>query len=232
MPGHCVWVANYDGHTPKVGRSDGTSYAVAHLAGAAALWLAHHGHDVISGRVGLARVQAAFLAALQWPGVCVVPPDWDTDWGIGRVDLVNLLQAPLPAAAAPQLDAVVAAGVRTVAPRLPEGGAVERLAATVSGDPVLVRRRLATLLGAASPDELASLLHDHEGELVWLALSDPTFAASLAAPADGVGHAAALDAGPAASTARGRATVPAPVAVRSPEVLAGVSGELARRLGP
>ena len=75
-------------------------YAVAHLAGAAALWLAHHGHDAIVAQVGRARVQAAFLATLAWPGVCVVPPDWDTDWGIGRVDLVNLLQAPLPAAAA------------------------------------------------------------------------------------------------------------------------------------
>lgn len=229
MPGHCVWVANYDGRTPKVGRSDGTSYAVAHLAGAAALWLAHHGHDAIVARVGQARVQAAFLAVLHWPGVCVVPPDWDTEWGIGRVDLVNLLQAPLPSDAAPQLDAVRASGVPVAAPRRPEGGAVERLAATVSADPVLVRRRLATLLGAASPDELASLLRDHEGELVWLALADPTFAASLAAPADGRGPVAALDAGPMGEL--DRAAAPAPDALRSTPALAGVSGELAHRLG-
>ena len=225
MPGHCVWVANFDGQTPKVGRSDGTSYAVAHLAGAAALWLAHHGHDAIVAQVGRARVQAAFLATLAWPGVCVVPPEWDTDWGIGRVDLVNLLQAPLPAAAAPQLDGVRAAGAPAVPPGLPEGGAVERLAAAVSGDPVLVRRRLATWLGATSPDELAPLLRDHEGELVWLAMSDPAFAASLAAPSVGTGPVAALDAG------RARAADAGPLPTPTATALAGVSGELARRLG-
>ena len=34
---------------------------------------------------------------LRWPGVCIVPTGWDDDWGIGRVDLLNLLHAPLPA---------------------------------------------------------------------------------------------------------------------------------------
>jgi len=96
MPGHCVWVAGYLGTDPVVGRTHGTSYAVAHLAGAAALWLAHHGHEALAARYGVGRVQAAFLATLLSPGVCAVPGGWDDRWGAGRVDLAALLDAGLP----------------------------------------------------------------------------------------------------------------------------------------
>jgi hypothetical protein len=239
MPGHCVWVASYDDKTPRVTRSDGTSYAVAHLAGAAALWLAHHGHAAIAQRVGIGRVQAAFLATLHWPGVCVVPPDWDTDWGIGRVDLVNLLQAPLPDASADQLDAVQASGSRAADGAAPSTGAaaggsvasaIDRLAATVSVEPAVLRRRLATVLGAASPDDLALLLREHEGELVWLAMTEPSFAAALAAPVSGA-DIAALAEGEAGvggvDASRGDAASAAQAAA-----VAGVSGDLARRLRP
>jgi hypothetical protein len=172
MPGACVHNAAYRNGQPEVSRSHGTSYAVAHLAGAAALWLAHHGHQQLVAAFGAERVQAAFLAVLRWPGVCVVPDDWDDDWGIGRVDLLALLQAPLPERA--DLRSVRAFGA--------DDEVVERLAATVGAEPVLVRRRLIALLGSPPPDELAVLLAAHEGELMYLAMADETFAAALAEP--------------------------------------------------
>lgn len=174
MPGSCVHNASFnDAKQPVVSRGNGTSYSVAHLAGAAALWLAHHGRDQLITRYGAKNVQAAFLAVLRWPGVCVVPADWDDDWGIGRVDLLKLLQAPLPPAN--ELDGVAAFGATKV-------DAVERIAAIVGVEPVLVRTRLAALLGADTPQELATLLAEHEGELVYLAMVDDTFAGSLAEP--------------------------------------------------
>lgn len=55
-PGRCVWAALFDWRTSPPGRivdrSSGTSYAVAYLAGVAALWLAHHGHAVLAARYG------------------------------------------------------------------------------------------------------------------------------------------------------------------------------------
>jgi subtilisin family serine protease len=198
MPGACVHNASYDNNKqPGVSRSSGTSYAVAHLAGAAALWLAHHGHAQLVTTFGAKRVQAAFLAVLRWPGVCVVPAGWDIAWGIGRVDLPALLQAPLPTAA--ELAGVGAFGAT-------ESDAVGRIAASIGVEPVLVRTRLAARLGADTPEELARLLVEHEGELVYLTLVDTAFADSLVQPG-GVG-----------------AFAPAPL-------VGGVSAELAGRLG-
>jgi hypothetical protein len=51
---------------------------------AAALWLAHHGRNTLIQRYGASRIQAAFMAVLRWPGVCVVPAGWDRDYGLGR----------------------------------------------------------------------------------------------------------------------------------------------------
>jgi hypothetical protein len=99
------------------------------------------------------------------------------------------------------------------------------LAATVSVEPAVLRRRLATVLGAASPDDLALLLREHEGELVWLAMTDPSFAAALAAPVSG-GDIAAGDVGGIDASPGDGAIAPQAAAV------AGVSGDLARRLRP
>ena len=70
-----------DDKRPFVGPGNGTSFAVAHLAAAAALWLAQHGRDKLIARYGARKIQAAFLAVLRWPGVCVVPPGWPAGWG-------------------------------------------------------------------------------------------------------------------------------------------------------
>lgn len=103
-PGASVWAARVDLDTtpPRFveSRGDGTSYAVATLAGVAALWLAHHGPERIRRRYGRANVQNAFLALLRSHGHRV-PPDWISNgfqrkYGVGIVDAVALLRAGLP----------------------------------------------------------------------------------------------------------------------------------------
>lgn len=100
-PGESVWVAAVDSSTspPRfhANRQHGTSYAVATLAGAAALWLGHHGRDQIIARVGRTNVQRAFTQLLTGPGRRI-PPEWDDRFGAGIVDAAALLAAPLPAA--------------------------------------------------------------------------------------------------------------------------------------
>jgi serine protease len=173
MPGACVYVAGYTDTTPIVRMANGTSYAVAHLAAAAALWLAHHGREFLINRYGARHIQAAFLATVRWPGVCVVPPGWDPGYGVGRVDLLALLNAPLPEPA--DLVNVAAFGAH-------DDDAVARIAAMISSDPVRVRTRLAELLKVSTYEELNQTIAEHEGELVYLAAADRFFAQSLAQP--------------------------------------------------
>lgn len=103
-PGESVWVAAVDSgvRPPRFhhDRHHGTSFAVATLAGVAALWIAHHGYGQIVERVGRSNVQAAFLALLRARGHRV-PPEWsengwDRLYGAGIVDAYALLKAPLP----------------------------------------------------------------------------------------------------------------------------------------
>jgi serine protease len=174
MPGACVYVAAYnDARIPIVRMANGTSYAVAHLAAAAALWLAHHGRQLLINKYGARRLQAAFLTTLRWPGVCVVPPGWDPGYGVGRVDLLALLNAPLPEPA--DLINVAAFGAH-------DDDAVARIAAMISADPVRVQTRLAELLNVSTYEELNQTIAEHEGELVYLVLADRAFAQSLKQP--------------------------------------------------
>jgi Subtilase family len=98
-PGESVWVAAVDSSAvpPRfhANRQHGTSYAVATLAGVAALWLAHHGRDRIIEQVGRPNVQRTFRQLLVGPG-CRVPDGWDDRFGAGIVDASALLSAPLP----------------------------------------------------------------------------------------------------------------------------------------
>ncbi|HEY9377478.1 MAG TPA: S8 family serine peptidase [Jiangellaceae bacterium] len=99
-PGESVWSAAVDLDTTPPAfirrRSSGTSYAVATLAGVAALWLGHHGRETIRDRYGSANVQHAFLTLLRSHGRRV-PPNWNSGlYGVGIVDAVALLEAGLP----------------------------------------------------------------------------------------------------------------------------------------
>ena len=97
-PGEDVWVPDvWYGSNPPVVQESGTSFAVAHLAGAAALWLAYHGRDALLGRYGAPNLQRAFVTALR--ASAREPANWDVELGAGIVDAEALLKAGLPAVA-------------------------------------------------------------------------------------------------------------------------------------
>lgn len=96
-PGESVWRARIDSAGQhSTGRSSGTSYATAMMAGACALWLAYHGRDRLIETYGTGGLASAFKRVLVNHGVWV-PAGWDTgDHGAGILDVEALLQAPLP----------------------------------------------------------------------------------------------------------------------------------------
>ena len=164
-PGASVWTARVIlGNPPgfAVSRSDGTSYAVAALAGVAALWLAHHGPDRIRRQYGRANVQNAFLSLLRSHGRRV-PPDWTSNgwqrlYGVGIVDAVALLNAGLPALP----EAVVPEAV-SVAAQEP----VLRLKAALSGlSDSEIRATVGDLLGI-DPNQIDELSPLVVSELVY-----------------------------------------------------------------
>jgi subtilisin family serine protease len=99
-PGESVWVADIrlEESPPRydVRRHSGTSFAVTHLGGVAALWLAHHRRQALLERYGPENLQAAFLYLVTTAGNWK-PPNWDSNnYGAGIVDAHALLKAPLP----------------------------------------------------------------------------------------------------------------------------------------
>jgi hypothetical protein len=170
-PGEAVHVANFNWDNPPsalytTGRSDGTSYAVAHLAGVAALWLAHHGRDALINRFGASRLQTVFRHLLDRHGVRS-PPDWDPRYGTGIVDARSLLEAALPAPSL--LDQAV--GPAAVAPR----DSIDRISVLLDDmDRNTVEQRLADLLGV-NTSNLPAVLARYEGELAYLLMTDEAF---------------------------------------------------------
>ncbi|WP_252930216.1 S8 family serine peptidase [Paracoccus sp. 08] len=82
--------------TSEVSGGQGTSFAVALVAGVAALWLEHHGRDAVitESRARAVSVQRLFKAALQQ--TARQPPNWDSDqFGAGIVDADALTALPL-----------------------------------------------------------------------------------------------------------------------------------------
>ena len=143
---------------------------------------------------------------LRFPGVCVVPATgWQSGWGLGRVDLAALLAAPLPALGDLRRPGAFGDDV---------DDAANRIANAIDADPVLVRTQLGALLQETDPAKLQELLDRHEGELVYLAYTDPDFVESVTrlatrvpshprstppASADRSGAGSAANAGPAGS---------------------------------
>ena len=171
-------------------QTNGTSYAVAHTAGVAALWLAKHGHPALVSRYGAGRIQATFLELLRRPGVCRRTPDWNSgEYGAGVIDAEALLREPLP-------EPFAVAGPRSRAAGAPDD-TIGRLAAQTASTRQAVAGAIDALFGAGSSDDEA-FLRRFEGELVYLAMADPTFRAARRHP------------GPAAPGRRPRGSTPRP----------------------
>ncbi len=100
-PGESVWRAVTQKASPdddyQVGRSSGTSYAVATTAGAAAVWLAHHGRRRLIRRYGARHLASVFRELLETHGF-ERPSGWDTEsHGVGILRVDRLVDAILPA---------------------------------------------------------------------------------------------------------------------------------------
>ncbi|MBT8402585.1 MAG: S8/S53 family peptidase [Gemmatimonadetes bacterium] len=98
-PGEGVWRADAKGppESPSftTGIGYGTSFAVATVAGACALWLAHHGRDHLIGLYGASALVPVFRHLLL--STVRTPLGWDTGrHGAGILDAKALLEAPLP----------------------------------------------------------------------------------------------------------------------------------------
>jgi serine protease len=128
-PAKCVWSAwrgPGDGSNPErtwnSGRGSGTSYATAMVAGLAALWIAHHGHENLFRRYGW-HMTKVFHELLQ--KTAHVPSGWHSYYGAGVADAEKLVLAELPAQPADamspdehlrqRVDALAAAGGTTAA---------------------------------------------------------------------------------------------------------------------
>lgn len=195
-PGGNVWTAGWnleeDPPTPKVNTHSGTSFAVAHSAGVAALWLAHHGRPSLLQRYPGRRLQAAFLHLVSTVARRV-PPFWDDSrYGVGIIDAGALLGADLPA------DADVDARVRAMDEATEDP--LDRLNRVVPElDRLELADRLSTLLGVPLT-ELPAALDRYGPELVSM-LSEDVLARDAVAGDAGDGGTRGMQ--PVGSVARG-----------------------------
>lgn len=173
-PGESVWRARTTVASFDVERSSGTSYAAAHVAGIASLWLAHHGRGNLVMKYGVADVPAVFKELLTTAGVTGTPAAWpDDELGAGIANAQALLAEPLP-------PSVHAAGMRVRrGTRTATESDFERIASYFpKADPDRVRAWLAHEFGVsqrALPATLARL----GGELAFHLTSDPVTYAEL-----------------------------------------------------
>ena len=169
-PGESVWRALAEPHNFDLGRSSGTSFSTAIVAGAAALWLAHHGRDNLISQYGPAGVVSVFKELLMTRGFDR-PAGWNTaNFGVGILNAVKLLSAPLP-------QTVSAAGMSAVrasaAPRS-TNQVDEILELFPHENSVRVRAGLARFLNVSERD-LNTALRDVADEIAYLVTTDMDF---------------------------------------------------------
>ncbi len=172
-PGEDVYVADaVPGSTgARASPGNGTSFATAAVAGAAADWLAFHGRAKIDRARGSLTRRDLFVQALQ--ATAHKPPGFDTGkYGAGILNLEALLARPLGTP-------------RTQLRAPPRDGTVDLLARTLDREPAAVRAGLQRML-RAQPASLDSELRRYGPELLDIAMRDPdAFTRALDAPDPG-----------------------------------------------
>jgi thermitase len=206
-PGESVWRARStktsSGVAYDVQPSSGTSYAVASVAGACALWLAFFGRDWLITKSGTGRLAALFHQQLRL--TCQVPSGWKVhEYGAGILDALVLLQSEPTALARKRVRKA-----RKIAPKHP--------ADLVAGyfEPRERARALARLerrLGA-TPAARARAWARLGPELVFQVATDDDLRRRLAAPAP-----------QGKAKAKGKAAAPVHVARGSSELRAVLEG--------
>ena len=169
-PGESVWNANGQAASnlpADIKFSNGTSFAAAEIAGAAALWLAYHTREEVEQAAGGKRISDLFMRVLQ--DSARTPGDWDASkYGPGILDLEALL-----------LEDIAAQGPSMAPPAgTPGQEAVELLAGVIDRNPAEVARALAIMLD--NPADFDAEVTRWIPELMDVAMRDPdTFKASL-----------------------------------------------------
>ena len=177
-PGESVWRARTvrndgGGESFLVERGNGTSFAVATMAGVAALWVSYHGWPTLVRKFGAGNIARVFKDLVQ--STCRTPRGWDThEYGPGIVDAKALLNAPLPDAAparkfrdvrrAPV--AVDSTGLETLVHLLPEASRAQ------------VEESLAALLQVPDRD-LSTLIQQYGDELAFQLVMHPALLRTL-----------------------------------------------------
>jgi serine protease len=171
-PGESVWHATTeregdDGYTFRIASGSGTSFAVASVAGVAALWLARHGRQILLDRYGGEGLVATFKEILATSGYAT-PPSWDAnEMGPGIVDALRVVQAPLPTIP-------LALGMRAARQRLApieEGGLATLRHLLPSQSLDAITSALAELF-AVDSDGITLLMRDVGRELCFLVAGD------------------------------------------------------------
>lgn len=158
-PGEDVYVADAVTGTTGIDSSpgNGTSFATAAVAGAAASWIAFHGRDRIKAAQGSLTRRDLFVQAMQ--ASARVPPGWESHrYGTGILNLDRLLRQPLGTP-------------RTQLRAPPKDDTVNLMARTLDRDPAEVRTGLQRMLG--QPVDLDAELSRYGPELMDLAMRDP-----------------------------------------------------------
>lgn len=187
-PGDRVWhaSASANDNDDNVAQGSGTSYAVATVAGIAALWVAKHGRAKLLEACGSARnIPTTFMRLLRETATPV--PAWSRgEFGGGLVNADALLEAALPdgileltMVAAPEDQAPINRGgtatfVHLFEQTLMTGIAGPGLEAAESVDPrAKLNAKLAGLLGTTE-DKLPAHLGQIGQELAFHLATDPT----------------------------------------------------------
>ena len=175
-PGESVWRARARRRQPyDVARGSGTSFAVAAVAGAAALWLSHHGRRRLVERYSRAGLAAAFRLVLTQSGV-TRPRRWKSArHGAGILDVNKLLAARLPSKRAVARTTPSPARTATLAPDRPETRELQLLEHHFPG---VSRQRLIRALRRLfeiSETALPRLLERHGAELRFHVATNASF---------------------------------------------------------
>jgi hypothetical protein len=178
-PAENVWRAYInESDQPRVGISDGTSYAVASVAGVAALWLAHWGRAYLLDRYEkVGTLTDAFRTVLARAADPFAEPV-GRDFGAGIVNARMVLETPLPA------PAQMAAGSRSLVAEsaiisAPVGGGVEAITEPFDDVPeAAVRAQISSVL-AVPQAELDERLATVGDELAFHLLTHPRLRQAL-----------------------------------------------------
>jgi hypothetical protein len=159
-PGEAVYIARRgrgSTDTQLVEPSDGTSFAAAEIAAAAANWIAFHGKARLNQAKGSYPLADLFRFVLQ--DAVDVPPDWDTQrYGPGILNLKKLLEANIDLFPKDQ-------------PRsMDRETALSTLAQMIDRTPSQTRALLQHLFGDGDPEQLADT---YGAELQRLAVTKP-----------------------------------------------------------